>query len=179
MTLLGRLLLAPFILLSVVAATITLVVWWLPLVILSAAAGVFLLLAVTAERRGMHLRSTGADPAEAVEARLYRAERERTISRAYSDLPLFGNVVGYFRLFGWYIRFMTGGMGMDPDDPRDMRWWAAALLLIAAFFGTLGVASHYGAWLIGLPVLFALLLTSAAVALSGPAPVPVPDEAEA
>ena len=177
MKLLGRLLLTPFIILSLLAATITLVIWWLPLLILSAAAGLFLLLALAAERRGMHLRSAGAGLADEAEARLYRAERERTISRAYSDLPLFGNVVGFFRFFGWYLRFMTGGMGMDPDDPRDMRWWSAALLLVAALFGTLGVASHYGAWLIGLPVLFALVLTSVAVVLSGP--TPLPEEAEA
>ena len=74
----------------------------------------------------------------------------------------------FWRLFGWYVRFMTGGMGMDPDDPSDMRWWAAMMVLVAALFGAIGTASEFGGWTMAVPVLFAALGTSFAIAIFGP-----------
>jgi hypothetical protein len=67
-----------------------------------------------------------------------------------------------------YVRFLASGMSLDPDDPADMRWWAAALLLLAGGFGLLAAAGHFHAWGPGLAVLLPLLAGSAAVAVAGP-----------
>jgi hypothetical protein len=67
-----------------------------------------------------------------------------------------------------YVRFLTSGMSLDPDDAADMRWWAAAMLLLAAGFGFLAVAGHSHAWAPALAVFGALVAGSAAVALAGP-----------
>lgn len=67
-----------------------------------------------------------------------------------------------------YIRFLCSGMSLDPDDPADMRWWGAALLLVSGGFGLLGGAAHFHSWPMGLAVLFALMTTSLAVAVAGP-----------
>jgi hypothetical protein len=90
------------------------------------------------------------------------AERSRAIEREH------GVYAPFWKLVGWYVRFITGGMGMDPDDPSDMRWWAACMLLIAGLFWAVGTAAEFGGWAIAAPVLFASLSSSFAVATLGP-----------
>jgi hypothetical protein len=67
-----------------------------------------------------------------------------------------------------YMVYVMSGMSLDPDDPADMRWWAAALLLIGAVFGLLGGAGHFNSWNMGFGLALALVASSAAVALGGP-----------
>ena len=67
-----------------------------------------------------------------------------------------------------YLSYTMSGMSLDPDDPADMRWWAAAMLLVAAGFGLLAGAGHFRSWSMGLGLALALLASSVAVALAGP-----------
>ena len=48
-------------------------------------------------------------------------------------------------LSGWCTQVMTAAPGgLEMEDPREMRWWAARLMLIGGVFGTFGRASDAG-----------------------------------
>ena len=66
-----------------------------------------------------------------------------------------------------YFRFLASGLPLGPDAPADMRWWAAALLLLAGGVGLLA-AGHFRSWALDLAVPLALLGESATVAVAGP-----------
>ena len=53
-----------------------------------------------------------------------------------SDLAILGRAYG---------RFLASGLPLGPDAPADMRWWAAALLLLAGGVGLLA-AGHFRSW---------------------------------
>ena len=104
-------------------------------------------------------------PAEQRRQAQAAAERQRDTARRNRELGLFAVP---FRYFGRYVTFLQSGFGLDPSDPAEMRWWAAALLLLAGLFATVGVATEFGAWAPGVPVLAAALGASMAAAHLGP-----------
>jgi hypothetical protein len=67
-----------------------------------------------------------------------------------------------------YLLFLASGMSLEPEDPAEMRWWSAALLLVAAGFAVLAGAGHFRSWSMGLALGLALLASSIAAALAGP-----------
>jgi hypothetical protein len=104
-------------------------------------------------------------PAEQRRRARAATERQRDAERRNRELGLFAVP---FRYFGRYVAFLQSGFGMDPSDPTEMRWWAAALLLLAGLFATVGVATAFGAWAPGLPVLAVALAASMAADRLGP-----------
>jgi hypothetical protein len=153
---------------AVIAGMVTMFVWWLPVLILGGIGTLFWLQARRAEQLGAHLSAAGAMAASAREATMHEEEWERTIERDYRNLPGFGDVTGYFRLSGWCTRIIAGNVGLELENPREMRSWAAQLTFIGGLFGTFGRASDLGSWAAGLPVLLALGAVSVVMAMGGP-----------
>ncbi len=77
-------------------------------------------------------------------------------------------MTGSFRFSGWCTRIIAGNVGLELEDPREMRSWAAQLTFIGGLFGTFGRASDVGAWAAGLPVLLVLGVVSVVMATGGP-----------
>jgi hypothetical protein len=102
-----------------------------------------------------------------------KLEQRRMYAAWAEESPEWGHVLRFMVsdiafLGRSYLGYLLSGMSLDPDDPADMRWWSAALLLVAAFFGLLGGAGHFHSWSMGFGLALALVASSAAVALGGP-----------
>ena len=197
MSAVGRPLMVLLVILPLVAAMAAMTVWWLPALCIGAGGLTFLALGTLAAWREEQdpfwtrrrctacgetasdvaifcLRCGSADIADQSAHRRRsrpwdawdrkREDRERSIEMDRRH----GVYAPFWKIFGWYVRFMTGGMGMDPDDPADMRWWASMMVLVASLFAALGTASEFGGWTMAFPVLFAALGTSFAIAVFGP-----------
>ena len=197
MTAIGRPLMVFLVILPLIAAMATMTVWWLPALFIGGGGMAFLGLAQLGawkdeqdpfwlRRRCTACGETASDTAvfcarcgsvdiadQASHRRRSRPwdlwdrkreDRERSVEMDRRH----GVYAPFWRVLGWYVRFMTGGMGMDPEDPAEMRWWASMMVLVAALFAALGTASEFGGWTMAVPVLFAALGTSFAIAVFGP-----------
>ena len=153
---------------AVIAAMVTMFVWWLPIVIVGGTSVLYWRAARRAERLGANLTAVGAGAAAERVRELDEDEWERSVQREYRNLPGYGDVRGYARLYTWYVGVLGGNIGAEAEDPRELRWWGARLLLIGAVFGTLGRAADVGAWGPALPILCVLALGSLLIAKGGP-----------
>ena len=199
MGLLLRLLLVLLIIGPLIAAGVTMNVWWMPVTVIGAASAVFLGLGVLAAaqeeddpmwgaRRCLECGATVADGVTVcphcksvqigTEIELLAAhmpEEGRFQNRLMQDRaqqfarqPSFWFPKQFWVTVSWWVTGVSAGMDIDPSDPADMRWWSSRLLIVAAFFGTLGVAGHFHAWSMGIAALLAIGSTSYAVAVFGP-----------
>ena len=197
MSVVGRPLIVFLVIVPLIAAMVTITVWWLPALFISAGGLGFLALGTLAawreeqdpfwtRRRCALCGETASDTAvfcarcgsaELADQAMHhqrsrpwdvwdrkREDQERSIEMDRRH----GVYAPFWRILGWYVRFMTGGMGMDPDDPAEMRWWAAMMVLVAALFAAIGTASEFGGWAMAVPVLFAALGSSFAITVFGP-----------
>jgi len=102
-----------------------------------------------------------------------KQEQRRTYALWRAESPEWGFVFRFLVsdiafLGRGYLHFLVSGMTLEPEDPAEMRWWSAALLVVAAGFGLLAGAGQFRSWNTGLAVGLALLASSVAAALAGP-----------